>query len=109
MRNRSCPAGVVVSTPSVRLMKSIPSALNSSKLSIRCFKERAKRSNFQTKTTSNKRLRAHPASVLAGKRFARYCEYTDAGVSGTQRHRPQLDAGRCGSFRRKQENISRDG
>ena len=28
----------------------------------------------------------------AGKRFARYCEYTDAGVSGTQRHRPQLDA-----------------
>jgi DNA invertase Pin-like site-specific DNA recombinase len=29
---------------------------------------------------------------FAGKRFARYCEYTDAGVSGTQRHRPQLDA-----------------
>ena len=28
----------------------------------------------------------------ASKRFARYCEYTDAGVSGTQRHRPQLDA-----------------
>ncbi len=28
----------------------------------------------------------------AGKRFARYLEYTDAGVSGTQRHRPQLDA-----------------
>jgi DNA invertase Pin-like site-specific DNA recombinase len=28
----------------------------------------------------------------AGKRFASYCEYTDAGVSGTQRHRPQLDA-----------------
>ena len=28
----------------------------------------------------------------AGKRFARYYEYTDAGVSGTQRHRPQLDA-----------------
>ncbi len=28
----------------------------------------------------------------AGKRFAHYCEYTDAGVSGTQRHRPQLDA-----------------
>jgi len=27
----------------------------------------------------------------AGKRFARYQEYTDAGVSGTQRHRPQLD------------------
>src|SRR3989441_5123634 len=27
----------------------------------------------------------------AGKRFASYCEYTDAGVSGTQRHRPQLD------------------
>jgi DNA invertase Pin-like site-specific DNA recombinase len=29
---------------------------------------------------------------FAGKRFARYCEYTDAVVSGTQRHRPQLDA-----------------
>ena len=29
---------------------------------------------------------------FAGKRFAQYCEYTDAGVSGTQRHRPQLDA-----------------
>jgi len=29
---------------------------------------------------------------FAGKRFARYCEYTDAGVSGTERHRPQLDA-----------------
>ncbi len=29
---------------------------------------------------------------FAGKRFARYLEYTDAGVSGTQRHRPQLDA-----------------
>ena len=29
---------------------------------------------------------------FASKRFARYCEYTDAGVSGTQRHRPQLDA-----------------
>ena len=28
----------------------------------------------------------------AGKCFARYCEYTDAGVSGAQRHRPQLDA-----------------
>ncbi len=28
----------------------------------------------------------------AGKRFAHYCEYTDAGVSGTQRHRPRLDA-----------------
>lgn len=28
----------------------------------------------------------------AGKRFARYCEYTDAGVSGAQQHRPQLDA-----------------
>jgi|SRR5437870_4302052 len=28
----------------------------------------------------------------AGKRFASYCEYTDAGVSGTQRHRPRLDA-----------------
>ena len=28
----------------------------------------------------------------ASKRFARYCEYTDSGVSGTQRHRPQLDA-----------------
>ena len=28
----------------------------------------------------------------AGKRFASYCEYTDAVVSGTQRHRPQLDA-----------------
>ncbi len=27
----------------------------------------------------------------ASKRFARYQEYTDAGVSGTQRHRPQLD------------------
>lgn len=30
--------------------------------------------------------------LFADKRFARYCEYTDAGVSGTQRHRPQLDA-----------------
>lgn len=29
---------------------------------------------------------------FAGNRFARYCEYPDAGVSGTQRHRPQLDA-----------------
>ena len=28
----------------------------------------------------------------AGKRFASYSEYTDPGVSGTQRHRPQLDA-----------------
>jgi DNA invertase Pin-like site-specific DNA recombinase len=28
----------------------------------------------------------------ASKRFARCYEYTDAGVSGTQRHRPQLDA-----------------
>ncbi len=28
----------------------------------------------------------------ASKRFARYQEYTDAGVSGAQRHRPQLDA-----------------
>ena len=28
----------------------------------------------------------------ASKRFARCHEYTDAGVSGTQRHRPQLDA-----------------
>jgi DNA invertase Pin-like site-specific DNA recombinase len=28
----------------------------------------------------------------AGKRFARFNEYTDTGVSGTQRHRPQLDA-----------------
>ena len=28
----------------------------------------------------------------ADKRFASYREYTDAGVSGTQRHRPQLDA-----------------
>jgi DNA invertase Pin-like site-specific DNA recombinase len=28
----------------------------------------------------------------AVKRFARYSEYTDTGVSGTQRHRPQLDA-----------------
>ena len=27
----------------------------------------------------------------ADKRFASYCEYTGAGVSGTQRHRPQLD------------------
>ncbi len=27
----------------------------------------------------------------ASKRFTRYQEYTDAGVSGTQRHRPQLD------------------
>ena len=27
----------------------------------------------------------------AGKRFARFNEYTDTGVSGTQRHRPQLD------------------
>lgn len=27
----------------------------------------------------------------ASKRFASHCEYTDAGVSGTQRHRPQLD------------------
>jgi DNA invertase Pin-like site-specific DNA recombinase len=27
----------------------------------------------------------------ASKRFARCYEYTDAGVSGTQRHRPQLD------------------
>jgi DNA invertase Pin-like site-specific DNA recombinase len=29
---------------------------------------------------------------FANKRFARHCEYTDAGVSGTQRRRPQLDA-----------------
>jgi DNA invertase Pin-like site-specific DNA recombinase len=29
---------------------------------------------------------------FASKRFARHSEYTDAGVSGTQRHRPQLDA-----------------
>jgi DNA invertase Pin-like site-specific DNA recombinase len=29
---------------------------------------------------------------FAGKRFAHCCEYTCAGVSGTQRHRPQLDA-----------------
>ncbi len=28
----------------------------------------------------------------AGKRFARCFEYTDTGVSGAQRHRPQLDA-----------------
>lgn len=28
----------------------------------------------------------------ASKRFARSCEYVDSGVSGTQRHRPQLDA-----------------
>ena len=28
----------------------------------------------------------------AGKRFAEYRVYTDAGVSGTQRNRPQLDA-----------------
>ena len=28
----------------------------------------------------------------ASKRFARFCEYADLGVSGTQRHRPQLDA-----------------
>src|SRR5712692_8838302 len=28
----------------------------------------------------------------ASKRFASHFEYTDAGVSGTQRHRPQLDA-----------------
>ncbi len=28
----------------------------------------------------------------ASKRFARYYEYTDSGVSGIQRHRPQLDA-----------------
>ena len=28
----------------------------------------------------------------ASKRFAGHHEYTDAGVSGTQRHRPQLDA-----------------
>ena len=28
----------------------------------------------------------------AGKRFASSCEYTDVGISGTQRHRPQLDA-----------------
>ena len=28
----------------------------------------------------------------ASKRFAGHCEYTDAGVSGTQRHRPRLDA-----------------
>ena len=27
----------------------------------------------------------------ASKRFANHYEYTDAGVSGTQRHRPQLD------------------
>ncbi len=27
----------------------------------------------------------------ASKRFARYSEYTDTGVSGTQRHRPRLD------------------
>ena len=27
----------------------------------------------------------------ASKRFASYHEYTDAGVSGVQRHRPQLD------------------
>ncbi len=26
------------------------------------------------------------------QRFTQYCEYVDAGVSGTQRHRPQLDA-----------------
>jgi hypothetical protein len=43
---------------SCRLMKWIPRALNSSRLSIKCFKERAKRSNFQTRTTSNIRLRA---------------------------------------------------
>jgi DNA invertase Pin-like site-specific DNA recombinase len=29
---------------------------------------------------------------FASKRFARSTEYTDAGVSGTQRNRPQLDA-----------------
>src|SRR5712692_9964697 len=28
----------------------------------------------------------------AGQRFARYREYIDLGVSGAQRHRPQLDA-----------------
>jgi len=27
----------------------------------------------------------------AGQRFARYREYIDVGVSGAQRHRPQLD------------------
>ncbi len=27
----------------------------------------------------------------ADRRFARYSEFTDAGVSGTERHRPQLD------------------
>ncbi len=29
---------------------------------------------------------------FASKRFARHSEYTDVGVSGTQRHRAQLDA-----------------
>src|SRR5713226_2783789 len=29
---------------------------------------------------------------FASKRFARHSECTDVGVSGTQRHRPQLDA-----------------
>src|SRR6266852_2356967 len=29
---------------------------------------------------------------FASKRFARHSEYTDVGVSGAQRHRPQLDA-----------------
>lgn len=40
----------------------------------------------------NCEVRLEDLRRFASKRFARHSEYTDVGVSGTQRHRPQLDA-----------------
>ena len=55
--NSISPAGSEVSTASVTDTKSMPSALHSSRQAIKFFRERAKRSNFQTTTTSIDRCR----------------------------------------------------
>jgi len=54
--NTMRPAGVAVSSDSDRLTNSIPRTRNVSSALSRCETDRAKRSNFQTATTSKRRL-----------------------------------------------------
>ena len=68
--NSISPAGRDVSTASVTDTKSMPRALHSSRPAIRFLRERAKRSNFQTTTTSIVRRRQSVSSSSRPGLFA---------------------------------------
>jgi hypothetical protein len=68
--NSISPAGSEVSTASVTDTKSMPSALHSSRPAIKFLRERAKRSNFQTMTTSTDRRRQSLSSSSSPGRLA---------------------------------------